>query len=61
MPRESILLRHSGMSSSIDARDRLVMAVYDIDAARGELLSQGVEVSEVSSDFGSRSLPTRRS
>jgi catechol 2,3-dioxygenase-like lactoylglutathione lyase family enzyme len=26
--------------------DRLVLAVYDIDAARGELLSYGVEVSE---------------
>ena len=27
--------------------DRLVLAVYDIDAAHGELLSHGVEVSEV--------------
>jgi catechol 2,3-dioxygenase-like lactoylglutathione lyase family enzyme len=32
--------------------DRLVLAVYDIDAARSELLSQGVEVSEVFHDAG---------
>ncbi len=32
--------------------DRLVLAVYDIDAARGELIAHGVEVSEVFHDAG---------
>jgi catechol 2,3-dioxygenase-like lactoylglutathione lyase family enzyme len=32
--------------------DRLVLAVYDIDAARGELGAHGVEVSEVFHDAG---------
>src|ERR1044072_3923493 len=32
--------------------DRLVLAVYDIEAARSELVSKGVEVSEVFHDGG---------
>src|SRR3954452_24628316 len=32
--------------------DRLLLAVYDIDAARGELLSHGIQVGEVFHDAG---------
>jgi catechol 2,3-dioxygenase-like lactoylglutathione lyase family enzyme len=39
----------SGRPGSLD---HLVLAVYDIEAARGELLSQGVEVGEVFHDAG---------
>jgi catechol 2,3-dioxygenase-like lactoylglutathione lyase family enzyme len=41
-----------GITLSRARIDRVVLAVYDIDAARDELLSHGVEVSEVFHDAG---------
>src|SRR3982751_1553447 len=48
----SILFGKGVTSAQPGSIDRLVLAVYDIDAARQELLSQGVEVSEVFHDAG---------
>jgi catechol 2,3-dioxygenase-like lactoylglutathione lyase family enzyme len=42
----SIVFGKGIISAQPGSIDRLVLAVYDIDAARGELLSYGVEVSE---------------
>jgi catechol 2,3-dioxygenase-like lactoylglutathione lyase family enzyme len=46
----SIIVGKGITSAQPGSIDRLVMAVYDIDAARKELLSQGVEVSDVFHD-----------
>jgi catechol 2,3-dioxygenase-like lactoylglutathione lyase family enzyme len=48
----SIIFGKGVTSARPGSIDRLVLAVYDIDAARGELLSRGVEVSEVFHDAG---------
>jgi catechol 2,3-dioxygenase-like lactoylglutathione lyase family enzyme len=48
----SILFGKGVTSAQPGSIDRLVLAVYDIDAARGELLSRGVEMSEVFHDAG---------
>jgi catechol 2,3-dioxygenase-like lactoylglutathione lyase family enzyme len=48
----SIIFGKGITSAQPGSMDRLVLAVYDIDAARGELLSHGVEVSEVFHDAG---------
>ena len=48
----SIIFGKGITSAQPGSIDRLVLAVYDIDAARGELLSHGVEVSEVFHDAG---------
>jgi catechol 2,3-dioxygenase-like lactoylglutathione lyase family enzyme len=48
----SIIFGKGITSAQPGSIDRLVLAVYDIDAARGELLSHGVEVSEVFHDSG---------
>jgi hypothetical protein len=48
----SIIFRRGITSAQPGSIDRLVLAVYDIDAARGELLSHGVAVSEVFHDAG---------
>src|SRR6185295_4727918 len=46
----SIIFGKGITSAQPGSIDRLVLAVYDIDAARDELLSHGVEVSEVFHD-----------
>ena len=46
----SIIFGNGITSAQPGSIDRLVLAVYDIDAARKELLSHGVEVSEVFHD-----------
>ena len=48
----SIIFGKGVTSAQPGSIDRLVLAVYDIDAARDELLSHGVEVSEVFHDAG---------
>ena len=48
----SIIFGNGVTSAQPGSIDGLVLAVYDIDAARGELLSRGVEVSEVFHDAG---------
>ena len=48
----SIIFGKGVTSAQPGSIDRLVLAVYDLDAARGELLSHGVEVSEVFHDAG---------
>ena len=48
----SIIFGKGVTSARPGSIDGLVLAVYDIDAARGELLSRGVEVSEVFHDAG---------
>jgi catechol 2,3-dioxygenase-like lactoylglutathione lyase family enzyme len=48
----SIIFGKGITSAQPGSIDRLVLAVHDIDAARGELLSRGVEVSEVFHDAG---------
>ena len=48
----SIIFGKGVTSARPGSIDRLVLAVYDIDAARDELLSHGVEVSEVFHDAG---------
>ncbi len=48
----SIIFGKGVTSAQPGSIDRLVLAVYDIDAVRGELLSHGVEVSEVFHDAG---------
>ncbi|HTC36358.1 MAG TPA: hypothetical protein VK724_23465, partial [Bryobacteraceae bacterium] len=48
----SIIFGKGVTSAQPGTIDRLVLAVYDIDATRGELLSHGVEVSEVFHDVG---------
>jgi catechol 2,3-dioxygenase-like lactoylglutathione lyase family enzyme len=48
----SILFGKGVTSARPGSIDRLLLAVYDIDAARQELLSHGVEVSEVFHDAG---------
>ena len=48
----SILFGKGVTSAQPGSIDRLLLAVYDIDAARQELLSHGVEVSEVFHDAG---------
>src|SRR5262245_44741778 len=48
----SILFGKGVTSTQPGSIDRLLMAVYDIDAARQELLSKGVDVSEVFHDAG---------
>src|SRR5882757_1168401 len=48
----SIIFGKGITSAQPGAIDRLVLAVYDIDAARGELLSHGVEAGEVFHDAG---------
>src|SRR4051812_6538152 len=48
----SIIFGKGITSAQPGSSDGLVLAVYDIDAARGELLAQGVEVSEVFHDAG---------
>ena len=48
----SIIFGKGVTSAQPGSIDRLLLAVYDIDAARRELLSHGVEVSEVFHDAG---------
>ena len=48
----SIIFGKGVTSAQPGSTDRLVLAVYDIDAARREILSHGVEVSEVFHDAG---------
>jgi catechol 2,3-dioxygenase-like lactoylglutathione lyase family enzyme len=48
----SILFGKGVTSAQPGSIDRLLLAVYDIDAARQELLSKGVDVSEVFHDAG---------
>jgi catechol 2,3-dioxygenase-like lactoylglutathione lyase family enzyme len=48
----SIIFGKGVTSAQPGSIDRLVLAVYDIDAARSELLSNGVEVSQVFHDAG---------
>jgi catechol 2,3-dioxygenase-like lactoylglutathione lyase family enzyme len=48
----SIIFGKGVTSARPGSVDHLVLAVYDIEAARGELLSKGVEVSEVFHDAG---------
>jgi catechol 2,3-dioxygenase-like lactoylglutathione lyase family enzyme len=48
----SILFGKGVTSARPGSIDRLLLAVHDIDAARQELLSRGVEVSEVFHDAG---------
>jgi hypothetical protein len=48
----SIIFGKGVTSARPGSIDRLVLAVHDIDVARGELLSRGVEVSEVFHDAG---------
>jgi catechol 2,3-dioxygenase-like lactoylglutathione lyase family enzyme len=48
----SIIFGKAITSAQPGSIDRVVLAVYDIDAARDELLSHGVEVSEVFHDAG---------
>ncbi|HEY7305934.1 MAG TPA: VOC family protein [Bryobacteraceae bacterium] len=48
----SIIFGKGITSAQPGSIDRLVLAVYDIDATRGKLLSHGVEVSEVFHDAG---------
>ena len=48
----SIIFGKGVTSAQPGSIDRLLLAVYDIDAARQELLSQGVDVSEVFHDSG---------
>jgi catechol 2,3-dioxygenase-like lactoylglutathione lyase family enzyme len=48
----SIIVGQGITSAQPGSIDRLVLAVYDIDAVRRELLSHGVEVSEVFHDAG---------
>jgi catechol 2,3-dioxygenase-like lactoylglutathione lyase family enzyme len=48
----SILFGKGVTSAQPGSIDRLVLAVYDIDAARSELLSRGANVSEVFHDAG---------
>jgi catechol 2,3-dioxygenase-like lactoylglutathione lyase family enzyme len=48
----SIIFGKGVTSAQPGSIDRLVLAVYDIDAARLEILSHGVEVSEVFHDAG---------
>lgn len=48
----SILFGKGVTSAQPGSIDRLLLAVYDIDAARQELLSKGVDVSEVFHDSG---------
>ena len=48
----SIIIGKGITSAQPGSIDRLVLAVYDIDAARDELLSHGVAVSEVFHDAG---------
>ncbi len=48
----SIIFGKGITSAKPGSIDGLVLAVYDIDAARSELLSHGVEVSEVFHDAG---------
>lgn len=48
----SIIFGKGITSAKPGSVDRLVLAVYDIDAARGELISRGAEVSEVFHDAG---------
>jgi catechol 2,3-dioxygenase-like lactoylglutathione lyase family enzyme len=48
----SILFGKGVTSAQPGSIDRLLLAVYDIDAARQELLSKGVNVSEVFHDAG---------
>jgi catechol 2,3-dioxygenase-like lactoylglutathione lyase family enzyme len=48
----SIIFGKGVTSARPGSIDRLVLAVSDIDAARGDLLSRGVEVSEVFHDAG---------
>ena len=48
----SIIFGKGVTSAQRDSVDRLVLAVYDMDAARKELLSHGVEISEVFHDAG---------
>ena len=49
----SIIFGNGITSARPDSIDRLVLAVYDIDAVRDELRSHGVEVSGVFHDAGS--------
>jgi catechol 2,3-dioxygenase-like lactoylglutathione lyase family enzyme len=48
----SIIFGKGVTSARPGAIDGLVLAVHDIDAARGELLSRGIEVSEAFHDAG---------
>ena len=48
----SILFGKGVTTAQPGSTDRLLLAVYDIDAARQELLSKGVDVSEVFHDAG---------
>lgn len=48
----SIIFGKGVTSARPGSIDRLLLAVYDINAARSELLSRGVEVSEVFHDAG---------
>lgn len=48
----SIIFGKGVTSAQPGSIDRLLLAVYDIDAARQELLSEGVDVSEVFHDAG---------
>lgn len=48
----SIIFGKGVTSAQPGSIDRLLLAVYDIDAARQELLSQGIDVSEVFHDAG---------
>ena len=48
----SILFGKGVTSAQPGSIDRLLLAVYDIDAARQELLSKGADVSEVFHDSG---------
>jgi catechol 2,3-dioxygenase-like lactoylglutathione lyase family enzyme len=48
----SILFGEGVTSGQPGSIDRLLLAMYDIDAARQELLSQGVDLSEVFHDAG---------
>jgi catechol 2,3-dioxygenase-like lactoylglutathione lyase family enzyme len=48
----SIIFGKGVTSAQPGSIDRLLLAVYDIDAARDELLSHGLEVSEVFHDAG---------
>lgn len=48
----SIIFGNGVTSARPGSIDRLVLAVYDIDAARDELVAHGVEVSEIFHDAG---------
>jgi catechol 2,3-dioxygenase-like lactoylglutathione lyase family enzyme len=48
----SILFGKGVTSAQPGSVDRLLLAVYDVDAARQELLSKGVDVSEIFHDAG---------